>query len=38
MGLIPSALELPWGKVAQYPPVRPTPKVHLCAWYTSGFE
>ena len=38
MVFCPKPLELPWGSVAQYPPVRPTPKVHLCAWYTSGFE
>lgn len=29
---------LPWECPHNYPPVRISPKVHLMAWYTSGFE
>ena len=30
--------ELPWEKLPHNPPVAVTPKVHLIAWYTSGYE
>ena len=29
---------LPWERPHEHPLVRVTPKVHLMAWYTSGFE
>lgn len=31
------ALPLPWGAIPHDPPVEITHKVHLIAWYTSGF-